>query len=351
MGAVSGVVTLAGGGRGARPPSGLDLATFEAARRRIGAHVRRTALVRLRPGGVAALPDHVERAIADVPALDASRLPTGLFLKLESGQVTGSFKPRGALNRLLSLPREEALRGVVTASGGNHGLAVAYAGRALGVPTTVYLPGSAPEEKAACMRRWRAEVVRVGEVWDDAHAAALARARREGLAYVHPFADPEVVAGQGTLALEIFEQAPEVDALVVAIGGGGLIAGVAEAAKLLRPGVRVVGVEPVGAPTLFESLRAGGPIELPAIATKAGSLAPRRSDPYVFEIVRRAVDAIVLVSDDEMLAAARFLRDELGEGVELAGAAAVAAVLTGRAGLGGAAHPCALVCGAGDAAG
>ncbi|HEU4408621.1 MAG TPA: pyridoxal-phosphate dependent enzyme [Polyangiaceae bacterium] len=336
---------------GAGPPSGLDLATFEAARARVGAHLRRTALARLRPGEAGRLPDFLERAIVDVAALDGSRLPAALFVKLESGQVTGSFKPRGALNRLLSLPREVASRGVVTASGGNHGLAVAYAGRSLGVPTTVYLPRGAPEEKAARMRRWRAGVVRVGDVWDDAHAAALAHARREGLAYIHPFADPEVVAGQGTLALEILEQAPEIDALVVAVGGGGLIAGIAEAAKLLRPGVRVVGVEPMGAPTLSESLRAGGLVELPAITTRAGSLAPRRSDPFVFEIIRRSVDDVVLVTDDEMLEAASFLRDELGEGVELSGAAAVAAVLTGRAGLGGAAHPCALVCGAGDAAG
>jgi threonine dehydratase len=333
------------------PPSGLDVATFEAARARVGARVRHTALARLRPAGAPPRPDFVARAIIDVPALDGSRLPTGLFLKLESGQVTGSFKPRGALNRLLSLSPEIARRGVVTASGGNHGLAVAYAGRSIGVPTTVYLPRGAPEEKAERMRRWRATVVRVGDVWDDAHDAALRRARAEGLTYVHPFADPEVVAGQGTLALEILEQAPEIDALIVAIGGGGLIAGVAEAAKLLRPRLRIIGVEPVGAPTLDESLRAGGVVELPAITTKAGSLAPRRSDPYIVEIVQRSVDEIVLVSDEEMLEAARFLRDELGEGVELSGAATVAAVLTGRANLGGAQHPCALVCGAGDAAG
>lgn len=333
------------------PPSGLDIATFKAARARVGSRVRHTALARLRPAGAPPVPDFVARGIIDVPTLDGSRLPTGLFLKLESGQVTGSFKPRGALNRLLSLSPEIARRGVVTASGGNHGLAVAYAGRSIGVPTTVYLPRGAPEEKAERMRRWRATVVRVGDVWDDAHDAALRRAQAEGLTYVHPFADPEVVAGQGTLALEILEQAPEIDALVVAIGGGGLIAGVAEAAKLVRPHLRIIGVEPIGAPTLYESLRAGGLIELPAITTKAGSLAPRRSAPYIVEIVQRSVDEIVLVSDEEMLEAARFLRDELGEGVELSGAATVAAVLTGRANLGGAQHPCALVCGAGDAAG
>ncbi len=336
---------------GVKPPSGLDLAAFEAARERVGARVSPTLLARLRPPGVAALPDAVARRIVDLPALDGSRLPGGLFVKLESGQITGSFKARGALNRLLSLPREVARRGVVTASGGNHGLAVAYAGRAIGAPTTVYLPRSAPVAKAARMERWRARVVRVGEVWDDAHDAALAHARRDGLAYVHPFADPEIVAGQGTLALEILAQAPEIDAIVVAIGGGGLAAGVAEAAKLARPDVRIVGVEPVGAPTLFESLRAGAPVTLPAIATAAGSLAPRRSDPFVFEIIRRRVDEVVLVSDDEMLDAARFVRDELGEDVELAAGAALAAILTGRANLRGAAHPCAIVCGAGDAAG
>jgi threonine dehydratase len=287
--------------------------------------------------------ERIAHRIVETPVLEHPLVR----MKLECLQVTGSFKARGALHRLLSLPPEVAGRGVITASGGNHGLAVAYAARALGVPAVIYLPGHTPAEKAERMEAWGATVLREGVVWDDAHAAALAHAEREGLTYVHPFADPEVVAGQGTIALELFDRAPDTDALIVAIGGGGLIAGVGAAARLLRPGVRVIGVEPVGAPTLYESLRANDVIELPSITTKAGTLAPRRSARYTFDIVKRCVDEIVLVTDDEMKEAARWLFSNAKVGVELSGAAAVAAVLTKKANVAGAQHPCALVCGAG----
>ncbi|MBX3229918.1 MAG: pyridoxal-phosphate dependent enzyme [Labilithrix sp.] len=319
----------------------IDRAFFDAARARVRDRILTTRVVDVVPGVVPA------GAGAEVtPAVD-DRLDAPLRLKLECLQVTGSFKARGALNRVLALPPEVAARGIVTASGGNHGLAVAFAGHAVGTPTTVYLPNHTSAEKARRIERWGATVVRAGDVWDDAHAAAIARAERDGLTYVHPFADPDVVAGQGTIALELFEQAPDTDALVVAIGGGGLVAGAGKAARLLRPGLRIVGVEPAGAPTLYESLRANDVIELPAIATKAGTLAPRRSERYTFEIVREVVDEIVLVTDDEMRDAARWLLANVGVGVELSGAAAVAAVLARRAPLAGARRPCALVCGAG----
>jgi threonine dehydratase len=273
--------------------------------------------------------------------------PDGLRLKLECEQVTGSFKARGALNRVLALSPSDAARGIVTASGGNHGLAVAYAGHSIGIPTTIYLPMHTSAEKAARMADWNARVVRHGEVWDDAHGAALEEAARTGATYVHPFADPDVVAGQGTIALELEKQAPEIDALIVAIGGGGLIAGVAAAARLIWPQIRVIGVEPVGAPTLVESLRANDVVTLARIETKAGTLAPRRSDRYVFDIIKANVDQIALVTDDEMKDAARWLKANANVGVELSGAAAVAAYRTGKANLASAKHPCALVCGAG----
>lgn len=323
------------------------LKVFEGARARISGLVARTPMARLRRGAPSPLAGDARRGIAEIPAVDEA-LPFDLLLKLEALQVTGSFKARGAANRVLSLDEAAHARGIVTASGGNHGLAVAWAGRAVGAPTTVYLPGRTPASKAARIERWGARVVRAGDVWDDAHEAALAHAARDGLTYVHPFADPEVIAGQGTIALEALEQAPEIDLLVVAIGGGGLVAGVAAAAKLLRPGLRVVGVEPEGAPTLLESVRAGACVELPEIRTAAGTLAPRRSDPVNLAIVQRCVDSIVLVSDEAMRAAARFLLTEAGLGVELSGAAAVAAVLEGKIDLAGARHPCALVCGAGS---
>jgi len=328
-------------------PVGIDLEAFRAARERIRGHVLATPLVRTRASAVPPGCGDVGRGIADLPVNDR-RLERDLLLKLESLQVSGSFKARGALNKVLSLAPDVARRGLVTASGGNHGLAVAYAGRVVDAPTTVYLPTHTSVAKAARIERWGATVVRAGAVWDEAHAAGLAHAERDGLTYVHPFADAAVVAGQGTLALEILEQAPETDLFVVAIGGGGLVAGIAAAAKLLRSGVRIIGVEPEGAPTLHESLKAGKVIELAEITTAAGTLAPRRSDVLNLSIIRETVESVVLVSDDEMRDAARFLLTEVGIGAELSGAAALAAVLAGRVPFGSALHPCVLVCGAGS---
>ena len=306
----------------------VQLADVEAARRRIAPHLRRT------------------------PLLDVGPLPQGgpdsrLTLKLENLQVTGSFKARGAVNRVLALPPRQAARGLVTASGGNHGLGVAFAGRLAGVPVTIYLPANVPPAKAAKLERWGARLVRHGEVWDDANAAALAAARREGMAYVHPFADPAVIAGQGTVGLEILEDAPETELAVVAIGGGGLIAGVAIALKALRPEIRILGVEPVGAPTLHASLRAGEVVELPQVTTAANTLAPRRSHETNFEIIRETVEDVVLVTDEEMREAARWLWFEAGIAAELSGAAAVAALRSGKVPLDGARSVCAVICGAG----
>lgn len=278
--------------------------------------------------------------------------PGGLTLKLEFLQVSGSFKARGATNKVLSLPDDEVRRGLVTASGGNHGLGVAYAGWRAGVPTTIYLPANTPEPKADQIRSWGAKVVRFGEVWDEANREALKAAERDGLTYIHAFADPVVVAGQGTVGLEIAEDAPGLSTVVVAIGGGGLISGVATAVKALIPGVRVIGVEPVGAPTLYESVRAGRVVELERIATAANTLAPRRSDELNLAIVQALVDEIVLVTDEEMIEAARWLWQELGIAAEMSAAAAVAAWLFGRVpGLEGEAggEVCAVVCGAGTA--
>lgn len=325
----------------------LDLESFRAARARVASRITRTPLLRLAAGAIGDDAGVDARGVRSAPAL-GDRITADCWLKLECLQVTGSFKARGALNRVLSLPPETARRGIVTASGGNHGLAVAYAGRAVGAETTIYLPQRTSAEKAARIERWGARVVRAGDVWDDAHAAALAHAAEGGLTYVHPFADAPVIAGQGTIALEVFEDLPEVDAFVVAIGGGGLAAGLARAARLLRPGVRIIGVEPTGAPTLHDSLRAGRVVELGSITTAAGTLAPRRSAEVTFELVREHVDEIVLVTDDEMRDAARFLLDNAAVGVELSGAAAMAAVLAKKARLDGSARPCVLVCGAGS---
>ena len=285
--------------------------------------------------------------LAAAPTREFHEAARGLSLKLEALQVTGSFKPRGAVNALLTLPAARLRHGIVTASGGNHGLAVAYAGWVAGVPATIFLPRSVAPEKLAKFSRWGAQVVVSGEVWDDSNRAALERAEAEASVYIHPFADPAVIAGQGTIALEILTDAPELDTLLVAIGGGGLISGVAIAAKAIKPDIRVIGVEPVGAPTLHQSLAASRVIELTSLDTAAVTLAPRRSEPLNFAIIRDAVERIVLVDDVEMRAAARWLWDEIGVAAELSGAAAVAALLAGHYRPAAEERVCAIVCGAG----
>lgn len=308
----------------------LKLKDIEAAQVRIEAYVRHTPLIKASPVK--------QRASSEGQ----------LYLKLESLQITGSFKARGAVNKLFSLSSEEIARGIVTASGGNHGLGVAYAGWLAETPATIYLPRNTPRAKAEKLEIWGAQVIVEGQVWDDANRAALAAADREGMTYFHPFADPDVIAGQGTVGLEILEHEPNVDTLLVAIGGGGLISGVSLAAKAINPTVRVIGVEPVGAPTLYESLRAGQLVELAEICTAANTLAPRVSAPINLEIIQQNVDEIVLVTDEEMHEAARWLWFEMGVAAELSGAAALAALLAGKVRLAQSNQVCALVCGAGN---
>jgi threonine dehydratase len=306
------------------PRPGIE--EVRAAAPRIAPHVRRTPLVEARP---------VRSGAGD----------GSLVLKLECLQVSGSFKARGAVNAMLTLPPEALARGLVTASGGNHGLGVAYAGWVAKVPATVYLSRNTPTAKVGKLQSWGARVIVAGDVWDDANRLALEAAEREGLTYVHPFANPAVIAGQGTVALEALETDPGIRTIVAAIGGGGLVSGVALAAKALDPTIRVVGVEPVGAPTLRESLRAGRLIELGEIRTAANTLAPRRSAQLNLDLIGDLVDDIVLVSDEEMREAARWLWEEMSVGAELSGAASIAAVLTGRVPSEG--KICAVVSGAG----
>ncbi len=300
------------------------------AQKRITGYVRRTPLfkaypVRQRPGEIGEL-----------------------YLKLENMQVAGSFKARGAVNKVLSMPPEQVRRGIVTASGGNHGLGVAYAGWLTNTHATIYLPRSTSQAKAQKLESWGAEVIFEGLVWDDANRAAQEAATSAGMVYIHPFADEAVMAGQGTVGLEIVEDEPEIDVVVVAIGGGGLIGGMSVALKAMKPSVRVIGVEPVGAPTLYESVRAGHVVELAEIRTEAGTLAPRQSTALNLEIIQRNVDDIVLVTDEEMRQAASWLWFEMGIAAELSGAAAVAALLTNKLRFDSAQKVCALVCGAGS---
>jgi threonine dehydratase len=271
-----------------------------------------------------------------------------LWLKLECLQPTGSFKVRGATNRLLTTPTEQMRNGIVTASGGNHGLATARAASVAGVPSTIFVPCNITPAKLAKLAAWGADVKVVGDVWDQANEEALKFAAQHKAAYFHPFADPAVVAGQGTVALEILDQLPELEVILVAIGGGGLISGIATALKALKPSVRIIGIEPVGAPTLHASLQAGEVVRLPAVTTRVATMACGRTDEKVFDLVRHAIDEIVLVSDEEMLTASRWLWFELGLAADLSGAAAVAALQSGKIKLAKGVQVCGLVCGAGS---
>ncbi len=307
----------------------VTVADVKAAAERIAPYVRQTPMV----------PVHCTKS---------NPFPDGeLWLKLECLQVTGSFKPRGATNKLLSLPGAELRRGIITASGGNHGLAVAYAGWLTKTKTTVYVPENVSSDKKKKLEQWGATVIVHGRHWDEANREALAVAARDGLAYFHPFADPAVIAGQGTVALEVLDQAPELDMILVGIGGGGLISGIAVAAKALRPSLRIVGIEPVGAPTLHAALQAGRVVSLPEITTRVPTFAALRTEPINFEIVRGSVEEVVLITDEAMERAARWLWFEMGIAADLSGAAAIAALQTGAVRPPAGSRVCALVCGAG----
>ncbi|MEN5081936.1 threonine/serine dehydratase [Bosea sp. TWI1241] len=307
----------------------IALDDIRAARARIAPYVRRT------------------------PILPFGQLGSGtdfggaVTLKLELLQAAGSFKARGAMNRLLTLAPEQLARGVVTASGGNHGLAIARSAHVLGARAKIFLPSNVVADKVAKLKRWGADVEIVGAVWDDANEAALAFAKETGATYAHPFSDPVVVAGQGTLGLDILDEIPDVDVVLVAIGGGGLITGLSTAVKALKPRVRIVGIEPYGSPTLHASFAAGHLVTLDRLETRVATMSCRRTDQAIYEQASRHVDEIVLISDEEMEEAARALWFEFGIAADLSGAAAVAALRSGRYVPPAGARICALVCGAG----
>lgn len=271
--------------------------------------------------------------------------PAGLRLKLENMQVVGSFKPRGVCNHMRQLAPDQRKRGVVAASAGNHGLAVAYVARQLGIPAIIYLPEVASADRVARIQAWGAVVVQHGAVYEDAHHLALEHAAAEGLTYVHSFDSESTLAGHGTLGLELLEDAPEMDCLLVAVGGGGLIAGVACLLKKLNPQIKIIGVEPVGAPSMYQSIQAGRVISLPAVKTIADTLATRSVAERTFALTQRYVDDIVLVTDAQIAAATRWLWLECNQLVEPSGAAALAAALYGAADMTPYQHPVALICG------
>jgi threonine dehydratase len=253
-----------------------------------------------------------------------------VFCKLDLLQRTGSFKERGACNALMMLDDAAKSRGVVAASAGNHALGLAYHGKLLGIPVTVVMPRFAPLVKVATCRRLGARVILEGETFDDARRGAAAIADRDGLDRIHGFDDPRVIAGQGTMALEILEDVPDAAAIVVPTGGAGLLAGVAVAAKALRPDIRIVAVETAAAPSFSASLAAGRPTQVPIHPTLADGLAVGRVGELSFPLAAPLVDQVVTVDEAELsLAVLRLLELEKTV-VEGAAASALAALLGGR---------------------
>ena len=258
---------------------------------------------------------------------------THCHVKLENLQMTGSFKERGAANLLLQLDEAERRRGVVAASAGNHGLAVAFHAARLGIPATIVMPTYAPLIKVTSARRYGAEVILDGANYDEAYEQALARVTESGAIFVHPFDDPRVVAGQGTLGLELAEQVDGLDAVIVPVGGGGLISGVGLALKARRPAVRVIGVQAAAVPAMQRSLHAGERVRVGAAPTIADGIAVRRVGEVTFELATRLVDQMVTVDEEELANAVLLLLEIEKTVVEGAGAAPLAALLNRPLGL------------------
>src|SRR5579864_1483220 len=252
-----------------------------------------------------------------------------VWLKYENLQRTGSYKIRGALNRILTLSPEARSRGVIAASAGNHAQGVAVAASLAGVPATIVMPKQAPLAKVSATRGYGARVILHGDVFDEAHAEALRIAGEEGLTYVHPFDDPMVMAGQGTVALEILEAAPEIDTLVVPIGGGGLISGVAVAARALRPDLRVYGVQASGANATELAFHKHFTGRLESPTTIADGLITRSPGSLTLPIIQSYVDDVVTVPDEAIAETVVLLMERAKTVAEPAGAVALAALLSG----------------------
>jgi threonine dehydratase len=256
-----------------------------------------------------------------------------LHLKLENLQRTGAFKERGALNKLLLLSPTERERGVCTASAGNHAQGVAFHTAGLGIRAQIVMPLATPQIKVAATRGFGAEVILHGANYDEACEEALRRCGEEERIFIHPFDDVDVINGQGTIGLELLEQVPDLEAVVVPIGGGGLISGVACALKESNPKIRVIGVEPEKLPSMLRAREAGSPVTLKAEATIADGIAVRRAGDLTLPLVSRYVDEIVTVDDEEIASAILILLEKEKTLAEGAGAAALASLLQSKTNL------------------
>lgn len=279
--------------------------------------------------GIQAARDRIERYVRRTPI---HPLPSGMHLKLENLQVTGSFKARGAFNHVLAR-MAECEQGIITASSGNHGQAVAYVAQVLGLRAVVVVPEDVAATKAQAITGYGAELIRVGRYSEERIRHARELAERRGLHYVPPYDDPHIIAGQATAGLEIVEQCPEVEAVVVPVSGGGLISGIATAVKSLRPGIRVVGAEPAGASRFARSREAGKPVRLEKAETIADGLRVLAPGELTWALTGQFVDEFRPVTDDQILAAMRAILLDGHVLAEPSGAAGVACAIS--AGLAG----------------
>ena len=271
------------------------------------------------------------RGIARRTPLDpAQKLGKNIYIKAENLQLTGAFKVRGAYNKIRSLSPEEAARGVIACSAGNHAQGIALSATKLGIKSIICMPSGAPISKVEATKGYGAEVVLVPGVYDDAAREAERLTKEHGYTFAHPFNDPLVIAGQGTIGLEILEQLPDVEQVVVPIGGGGLISGIAFAIKQLKPDCRVIGVQAAGAASMYLSRHGGGPTELRSVATIADGIAVKKPGDLTFALCQQYVDEIVIVSEDEIASAILALMEGQKTVAEGAGATPVAACMFGK---------------------
>ena len=249
-----------------------------------------------------------------------------IYIKPENMQVTGAYKIRGAYYKISTLTEEEKARGLITASAGNHAQGVAYAAQAAGVSATIVMPTTTPLVKVNNTKDYGAEVILQGETFDDAAALAAQLSEERGLTYVHPFNDPAIATGQGTISYEIFQDLPDVDVILVPIGGGGLATGVSTLAKLLNPNVTVIGVEPTGAASMKASLEAGHVVTLPTVNTIADGVAVKTPGDQIFPYIQKNIDDIITIDDDELVDAFLDMMERHKMIVENAGLLPIAAL-------------------------
>ncbi len=285
----------------------LTLENLEAARKRIAPYIRKTELT---------------------PIV----LPNGqsMLVKMENLQATGSFKVRGAANKILQLTETEKAQGVIASSAGNHAQGVARAAQNAGIACTIVMPRAAPIAKVAATESYGAKVVLSGDNYDACYARACEIQAETGATFVHPFDDEEVIAGQASIGLEIIEQVPDVEQILVPVGGGGLASGIALATKLLRPSIKIVGVEPIQAASMHRSLLAGQIITLNSVNTIADGIAVKTPGSLTYRYCQQFVDDVIEVSEDEIASTVLFLMEKAKSVSEGAGAAAIAAAYTNK---------------------